>query len=209
MIFPFCFMDRYKLATVASIALIPPVVATAVVSALVLLKEHGSVFHQLIVWSTAVLSAGGLQIAYVLYLKHMRQVSAWDVPEKEHRSQPYLISAGISAAGLLMLLFLNASLFIWGLLWCYTFNTLILYAINRHWKISAHMMGFTGPLVFLWPSLGVWLLAAVPFAVLLGWARIETKSHSLTQVVAGAAAGVLLTLVQIWFLLSFLLPAFR
>jgi membrane-associated phospholipid phosphatase len=202
-------MDKHKIATLTSIALIPPVVATAVISVLVLLKEHGGVFHQLIVWITAVLSAGGLQVAYVLYLKHMDQVSAWDVPEKEHRSQPYLISAGISAAGLLMLLFLNASVFIWGLLWCYTFNTLILYAINRHWKISAHMMGFAGPLVFLWPVLDTWLFAAVPLAALLGWARIETRAHSLSQVIAGAAAGVLLTLLQAWILLTLVLPAIR
>ncbi|MCZ7556927.1 MAG: hypothetical protein M5R41_11055 [Bacteroidia bacterium] len=202
-------MIRKKLATIASIALIPPVIASVVITILVLMREHGSTFHQLIVWITAVLTTGGLQIAYVLYLKHLDQVSAWDVPEKEHRSQPYLISAAISAAGLLVLLFLNASVFLWGLLWCYTFNTIILYAINRHWKISAHMMGFTGPLVFLWPALGIWLLAAVPLAALLAWARIETRAHSFGQVIAGAAAGVVLTLAQIWILLSIVLPAFR
>jgi hypothetical protein len=139
----------------------------------------------------------------------MDHVSAWDVPEKEHRSQPYLISAAISAAGLLVLLFLNASVFLWGLLWCYSFNTIILYAINRHWKISAHMMGFTGPLVFLWPTLGIWLLATVPLAALLAWARIETRAHSLAQVIAGAVAGVVLTLAQSWIVLFIVLPAFR
>lgn len=202
-------MEKQKFAQILSIALIPPVVAAAVITALVLAWEHGSVFHRITVWLSAVLTSGGLQIAYVLYLRRMEHVSAWDVPERGGRSQPYLISSGISAAGLLVLLYLNASVFIWGLLWCFTINTLLLYAINLRWKISAHLMGLTGPLVFLWPLLGEWTLALLPLAALLGWARITTGSHDLPQVAAGAVAGVGLTLLQAWVLLEFVFPLFR
>ncbi len=202
-------MEKQKFAQILSISLIPPVVAAVVITALVLTWEHGSVFHRITVWLAAVLTSGGLQIAYVLYLRRMEQVTAWDVPERGSRSQPYLISAVISAAGLLALLYLNASVSIWGLLWCFTINTLVLYAINLRWKISAHLMGLTGPLVFLWPLLGEWTLALLPLAALLGWARVTAGSHDLPQVAAGAVAGVGLTLLQTWVLLEFVIPVFR
>ncbi len=202
-------MTSRRLAHIVSIALVPPAVAALVLTALVYSWEHGGLFHGIVVWLTAVLTAGGLQIAYVLYLDRTRQVSAWDVPERMQRTEPYLISTGISAVGLMILLFLNASVFVWGLLWCFTVNTLLLYVINLRWKISAHMMGLTGPLVFLWPLLGYWLLYALPLVILLAWARIATRSHDLPQVAAGAAAGIALTLLQVWILLAVIFPAMQ
>ena len=143
---------------------------------------------------------------YVLYLRRMEQVTAYDVPDRLQRGKPYLLSAGISFGGLMFLLFLDSSVFVWGLMWCFTINTLILYFINQRWKISAHMMGLTGPVMFLIPILGWQLLWLLPLAVPLGWARITLRSHDLPQVLAGAAAGVVLTLLQAWFLLEVVLP---
>ncbi len=189
-----------------SVALIPPVIAAAVFGLLVAAYEHGSLLHQIVVWIVATTCSGGLQIVYVLYLRRMDHVTAYDVPERTQRTKPYLLSAGISLGGLLFLLFLNASVFVWGLMWCFTFNTLILNAINLRWKISAHMMGFTGPLLFLWPLFGWQLLWLLPVALLLGWARITLRAHDLPQVLAGAAAGVVLTLLQVWVLIYGVLP---
>jgi hypothetical protein len=189
-----------------SIALIPPVIAAAVFAVLVWGYEHGSIFHQIVVWVVASTCAGGLQMIYVLYLRRMDKVTAYDVPDRLQRTKPYLLSAGISLGGLMLLQFLNASVFVWGLMWCFTINTLILNAINLRWKISAHMMGFTGPLVFLWPVLGWTLLWTLPVAILVGWARITLRSHDLAQVLAGAFAGVVLTLIQVWVLIEWVLP---
>jgi hypothetical protein len=195
-----------RIAHRLSVFLIPPVISAAVFAVLVLGYEHGSVFHRIVVWLVAAACSGGLQIVYVLYLQRMDRVTAYDVPERLQRTQPYLVSAGISLGGLMLLQFLDASVFVWGLMWCFTFNTLILYAINLRWKISAHMMGLTGPLVFLWPVLGLDLLWTLPVAFLLGWARITLRAHDLPQVVAGAVAGGGLTLLQGWVLVSIVLP---
>ena len=195
-----------RIAHRLSVALIPPVIAAAVFAVLVLGYEHGSAFHQAVVWVVAVICSGGLQMAYVLYLRRIEQVDAYDVPDRTQRSKPYLLSAGISFGGLMFLMFLNVSVFVWGLMWCFTINTLILYAINLRWKISAHMMGLTGPVVFLWPVFGLQLLWLLPVAVALGWARITLRSHDLPQVLAGAAAGILLTVLQVWLLLEVILP---
>ncbi|MBE0643758.1 MAG: hypothetical protein IH600_06730 [Bacteroidetes bacterium] len=192
-----------------SIALIPPTIAAAVFALLVLAYEHGSIFHQVVVWVVATACAGGLQMAYVMYLRKMKQVSAYDVPERLQRTKPYMISAGISLGGLMFLLFLNASVFVWGLMWCFLVNTLILNAINLRWKISAHMMGFTGPLVFLFPLFGWELLWTLPLIALLGWARVTLRAHTIAQVIAGALAGIALTLLQAWVIIAVILPLMK
>ncbi len=192
-----------------SIALIPPTIAAVVFALLVLAFEHGSIFHQAVIWVVSAACAGGLQMSYVMYLRKMKEVSAYDVPERLQRTKPYLISAGFSLGGLMLLIFLNASVFVWGLMWCFLINTLILNAINLRWKISAHLMGLTGPLVFLFPLFGWNLLWTLPLIVLLGWARVTLRSHTVPQVIAGAAAGVGLTLLQAWVIVSLLLPMMR
>ena len=192
-----------------SLVLIPPTIAAVVFAVLVAAYEHGSLFHRIVVWVVATACAGVLQMVYVLYLRKMEKVTAYDVPERLQRTGPYLVSAGFSLGGLMLLLFLNASVFVWGLMWCFLVNTLILNAINLRWKISAHLMGFTGPLVFLFPLFGWTLLWTLPLAALLGWARVELRAHTLPQVLAGAAAGIVLTLVQVWVILTLLLPAMQ
>ncbi|MBR9974544.1 MAG: hypothetical protein KFF77_03105 [Bacteroidetes bacterium] len=201
--------NRERFAHNLSLVLIPPTIAAVVFALLVAAYEHGSIFHRIVVWVVATACAGVLQMVYVLYLRKMEKVTAYDVPERLQRTGPYLVSALFSLGGLMMLLFLNASVFVWGLMWCFLLNTLILNAINLRWKISAHMMGFTGPLVFLFPLFGWTLLWTLPLAALLGWARVELRAHTLPQVLAGAAAGIALTLVQIWVILTLLLPVMQ
>ena len=200
---------RKRYAHRISIALIPPVIAAAVFAVLVAAYEHGPLFHRIVVWVVATACAGALQMVYVLYLRRMEKVTAYDVPERLQRTKPYLVSALFSLGGLMILLFLNASVFVWGLMWCFLVNTLILNAINLRWKISAHMMGLTGPLVILFPLFGWTLLWVLPVAALLGWARVELRAHTPAQVLAGAAAGILLTLAQAWVIMTVLLPVMQ
>jgi membrane-associated phospholipid phosphatase len=193
--------DNDALARAISLVLIPPTVSTAVFTLLVLAYQHGSVAHRSAVWLAAVLCSGILQMAYVLYLRSQRQVTAYDVPERLQRTGPYLLSVGISATGLVWLLFLGAAFPVWSLMWCYTVNTAILAAINRHWKISAHVMGLTGPVTALAPLFGWATLAIVPVVAVLGWARVRIHAHTVAQVIAGAIAGAALTALQL-FLIS-------
>lgn len=185
-------------ARAVSIALIPPTVSTIVFSFLVLAFQHGAVTHRILIWLIAVLCSGMLQMLHVLRLRHERKVTAYDVPERLQRTGPYLLSAAISLAGLAMLLFLGAAFAVWSLMWCYTVNTLLLAAINRYWKISAHLMGLTGPATALVPLFGAWVCTVLPLAMLLGWARVRLRAHTGLQVLAGAIAGIALTAVQLF-----------
>jgi membrane-associated phospholipid phosphatase len=196
-------MFSSRLAKYISIISIPPTFSTMAFSILTLTYEHGSPAHRLLVWFIAVLCSGVLQMAYVLTLRSRGTVSAYDVPERIQRTKPYFVSAGISFAGMAVLILLHASVFIWSLMWCYCLNTLITVAINSGWKISAHMMGLTGPVTALIPVIGIGVLWFLPVAIVLGWSRIRLEAHTPAQVCAGAMAGVVLTQVQLIWLLKY------
>ena len=96
----------------------------------------------------------------------------------------------------------------------YPVNTAVLLLVNTRWKISVHMSslaGFVGVLLFT--ALTVWrdlppglevaltvatvgpLLALVP---LLMWARVKVEAHTVGQVWAGAAYGLVVLPAQLW-----------
>jgi membrane-associated phospholipid phosphatase len=193
--------DRF--AKYISIICIPPTFATFVFSVLVLTYQDGDPLQRWLFWLVSVLCSGVLQMAYVLNLRRQGRVGDYDVPARLQRTKPYLISVGISFAGLLLFLLLHASFMICALMWCYCINTFITAGINLRWKISAHMMGLTGPLVFLYPILGAHILWFLPLALLLGWSRVRLKAHTPAQVFAGAIAGAALTLGQLEILMRY------
>jgi membrane-associated phospholipid phosphatase len=199
-------VEPRRVASAISIALVPPTISAAVYLALVLEFEHGLPFHRAMVWLTAVLFTGGLQIAYVLYLRKERRVTAYDVPERLQRTGPYLLSVALSIVGGCLLAWMEASNYLLALTWCFAANTALLTLINRFWKISAHMMGLTGPAIFLVPSFGWWTLALLPLVVLLGWARVALRAHTAAQVLAGAMAGIVLTVMQIVVFFRVIMP---
>lgn len=186
-----------KIASAISYSLIPPVIATMVFTVLILVFQHGNTVNTVLVWLVSISCAGGFQVLYILRLRRMQKVSAYDVPQRLQRTRPYILSSLTSFAGLVLLLLLDASIYVWALMWCFSANTLILSIINRFWKISAHVMGLTGPAMFLLPVTGLSLLLGLPVLFALAWARVRLGAHTITQVIAGALAGILLTLLQL------------
>lgn len=138
-----------------------------------------------------------LPAAYVLKLAREKRVSDKHVPIREQRTRPYLVAAGSYAFGLLLLLLARAPFEVWALMWCYAFNTVMIALVNLRWKMSAHAMGAAGALAGLTYAFGAVLLPAYALIPVVGWARLRLGAHTLMQVVAGACAGVVLTLGQL------------
>ncbi len=145
----------------------------------------------------SVLFGAAIPFALLIYLVTREKVSRWDVPVRQERTKPYLVSVAIYLAGFLVLFGIGASVAVYALMFCYAANTLIIAIINSRWKISAHAMGASGPLtalalVFGWKeALPLFLLV-----LLVAWARVELKAHTKFQVAAGAILGILLTALQ-------------
>jgi membrane-associated phospholipid phosphatase len=71
----------------------------------------------------------------------------------------------------------------------YSAASFVLMEITRYWKISAHAMGITAPMVVLVAHYGA---QPFPFLVLIPlvcWARVYLRAHTALQVIAGSALG--------------------
>ena len=120
-----------------------------------------------------------------------------DATIKEERTLPYIYAIGFSTLGVILSSIFGLSEKIIMLWMVYLVNSILIININRFWKISAHAMGAAMPLGAL-IIVGSETLFLVSFLILMlvSFSRLFLKVHTFIQVLAGAAAG---------FLVSFLL----
>ncbi len=126
-----------------------------------------------------------------------------DAKIKEERTFPFLLSVLFYATGLTILIYYGIDIVSIAFWFCYISNTLLLVLINKYWKISAHMMGASGPFAALVYVFG---LAAVPFIILLyfiGQARIKLECHTFNQVLTGAIVAFTSTYIQIYLITKY------
>jgi membrane-associated phospholipid phosphatase len=121
-----------------------------------------------------------------------------DMPAKEDRNTPLIIGILTYFIGFLTLMALNAPLLISVLMFCYFSSSIIVYFINKHWKISVHSMGVAGPIAALIFVFGPAAYIVGLILPLVMWSRVYLKRHTVTQVIAGAILGFLLTTTQLF-----------
>jgi membrane-associated phospholipid phosphatase len=62
--------------------------------------------------------------------------------------------------------------------------------ISAFWKISFHTSTLAGALIIMVSIYGPGLFITVPVMIAVGWARVAVRGHTLAQVLAGAALGI-------------------
>lgn len=150
-----------------------------------------------IVASVAVLFGAVIPFFYLLHLLRKEKVTAIDVPLRDQRTVPYLVSALIYLGGFAALVMVGSSVAVYALMFCYVSNTLVISLINTKWKISAHAMGASGPLTALIVTFGWQLAPVLLLTVVIAWARVELKAHTRAQVAVGTLLGIFLTGAQV------------
>lgn len=126
-----------------------------------------------------------------------------DMPNKEDRVYPLLWILLSYLLGVIILYIIHAPLIITVLMFCYFSNTLIVLFISLFWKISIHSVGIAGPVAFLIYVFGYPGLIFLLLIPIIMWSRLYLKRHTLSQVIAGAGLGFILTTAQIYLFLGF------
>lgn len=157
-----------------------------------------------------------LPLAATYYLLSRNHISSLDLPERTSRNRLYLISIGCAA-----IVFLSFSLFNTGAPWLiaaislvYLINPLIGLLVNLVWKMSIHSAALSSAgAIFLFLakfnllptftdayilSLSI-LLLLLPIMI---WARYRLSIHTLAELVGGALAGFLLTILELSLLIN-------
>jgi membrane-associated phospholipid phosphatase len=119
-----------------------------------------------------------------------------DVSIRTQRSELYLVGLVTLVLGLLATVVYSGPAALAAMLLSAILINVIGFTINMFWKISVHAasIGTTAMLATIYlPLFGgiMWLLA-----VLLGWARLRTRNHTLMQVIAGIALSIFAVLAS-------------
>ncbi len=191
-----------KTARIISILFVPPSFTIIIFTIFAFLLED-TAFRSFILISTALVFGFFMPVIMFTIFRKKGLIADVDAKIKEERTFPFLLSVLFYAAGLIILIYYRIDLVSIAFWFCYISNTLLLVIINKYWKISAHMMGASGPFAALVYVFG---FAALPFIILLifiGQARIKLECHTLNQVVAGALFAFISTYVQMYLITRF------
>jgi membrane-associated phospholipid phosphatase len=182
-------------ARLVSDLLSPPVVWAAM--AFPIAFRDADSRQQALTWA---LSYGGLvcvlPMVYVAWMVKRGSITDLHMGVREQRIRPFVVSLictmiawwalRLMGAPPVMPLFAMFSLV----------QIAVMALITLVWQISVHAMSITGAAVAAFAFFGpMWALPIVPLVVLVGAARLNLKRHTLAQVVAGSALGVLIPLL--------------
>jgi membrane-associated phospholipid phosphatase len=124
-----------------------------------------------------------------------------DITDRTKRTLPLFFAVCSYLVGFIVLLSMDAPALTTALMLIYSSNTLIILFINLSWKISIHTMGVAGPTVALTYLFGFPGLLFGLLIPLVMWSRVTLKKHTISQVLAGGIAGLILTYVQLYFII--------
>lgn len=150
-----------------------------------------------IVLVTAVFFSGVLPVSIIFVQRRSGIVTDMMVNERDERTKPFLGAISSYLLGTLALTYLGAPAAMVYLMACYLVNSIFMMFVTLRYKISIHASGVAGPATFLVHQYGVRLWPLTLVMVLVGWARLELRMHTLGQVAWGVLLTALLTLAQL------------
>jgi len=191
-----------KIARLISVLFVPPSFTIIIFTIFAFVLEQNQV-NSFILISTAMVFGFILPVIMFAAFRRKGLIADIDAKIKEERTFPFTLSVVFYILGLLILIYYRINIISIAFWFCYISNTLLVVIINKSWKISAHMMGVSGPFAALVYLFG---LTALPFLVLLiliGWSRIKLDCHNLSQVLAGAFLAFISTYIQMYFIIKY------
>lgn len=192
------FKSEKKIARLISNITQPPVVSipTFAIINYILLGFNNSLIITMICW----IFGAFIPITTSLILINKMHTDM-DITDRTKRTLPLFFAICSYLIGFFVLLSMGAPPLTTALMFVYSSNTLIILFINLSWKISIHTMGVAGPtvaLTFLFGYSGLLLGLLIPLVM---WSRVKLKKHTISQVLAGGIVGVILTYIQLYFIL--------
>ena len=190
-----------RLARIISTLFVPPSFTIIVFTIFAFVLESYSL-KRVITIMVAFLFGFTAQIILFLLFRRKGKIIDLDASVKEERTTPFLISVGFYLAGLVILIIFRVHIISIAFWFCYISNTLVTIFINKHWKISAHAMGASGPLAAVTFVFGPVALVFTLLVILIGWARVHLKVHNTAQVIAGILFAFISTYLQIFLIVK-------
>lgn len=192
-----------KFARLISILFVPPSF-TIIVFTIFAFALETEIFKIIVTILTAFIFGFISPIILFFLLRKKGKLKDIDASVKEERTLPFFIAIIFYSAGLVALILFNVNLISIAFWFCYISNTLLTILINKYWKISAHSMGAAGAFAAVFYIFGFPVLLFSLLVLVLGWARIYLKMHTLSQV----TAGIILAFISVYLQMMLIIKLF-
>ncbi len=197
-------MDKKKLQLISNLSSAP--VFGGIISLIFIFSKIGTLPNAQIVLVSIIslLFITIFPLTYVfLFVKKRRKFQDidYDLSDRSLRIKPFIIIIISYAIGTITLFYINAPVLIKSLMFCYLSNGLIMFLITLFWKISIHTSGITGPLTIFIYKFGIIYAPLLLIAIPVGLIRIKLKKHLPSQVIAGAVLTIILTWLQLKYII--------
>lgn len=190
-----------RLAKIISVLFVPPSFTLLVFTYFAFTLET-EIIKRIILISITLTFGFLFHIILFFYLRKKGKIADSEASIKEERTFPFLVSIIFYTIGFIILLLTDISIVSIAFWFCYISNTFLIMIINKSWKISAHMMGAAGPLAALIFAIGFNAFYFIPLILIIAWARLYLKLHSVPQIIAGALTGFISTYLQMYFIIN-------
>ncbi|MBX9244631.1 phosphatidic acid phosphatase [Actinotalea ferrariae] len=176
-----------RLGRVVTEVLAPPCIGAAT---LLLLGWRGAGLPGLLEGAVAALLVTVLPYAVVIIGVRSGRWKDRMLTTRRQRIVPILSNIAFAIAGLIIAILRDAPLSIAAFIIAAIGTQAILFVINLAWKISFHAGVSTGIAIILASEFSPTLLVVlIPLVVLVGWARVAVREHTVAQVLVGAPVG--------------------
>ncbi len=160
---------------------------------------------QWLIYGVAAVFTFLLPLLNVLYLKRSGMVSSIRLENRKERRLPFLLTAVYYILGYYLLSNAAIPRVVSFMMLGSALAVAVVFGINTWWKISAHMTGIgglTGTVIFLAFHFSANMAGIVMIlfftAGLIGFARLQTASHTPPQLYAGFITGFLCEVVTLF-----------
>jgi membrane-associated phospholipid phosphatase len=118
-----------------------------------------------------------------------------DVSRRSQRVGPFIFGIVSATIGWIILSLTNAPRNLQTVMIITVFSGIIMMVITLWWKISMHASSFGGVATMLTVLYGAVMLPLFILLIFVSWSRVVLRRHTVSQVIAGSLAGIVLSLV--------------
>lgn len=191
---------KHKAAKFISVLLIPPSLLLLIF--IFIAVKYSQTFESLFAIIGVAAFLGFIFPIFIFFrLRKSGKIDDNEAEIKEQRKLPYISAILLSTISIFILYVITPYEIIAIKLWfVYLLNSISIYLINRHWKISAHALGAITPIFFLIYVYSINYIIFIPILCVIGWARYYLRLHTIPQLIGGNVLGIINVLVVYYFL---------
>ena len=149
-----------------------------------------------LVWAGLILLIiTGIPLAYLILGQRWGWVSDFEMTQRSERPRFILVSLSSDLLALAIIYLFHGPSLLLVMVLTYLCLGVTMFTVSNFWKISLHMAGVSGFSMALAFVFGAPALVAFFSLPLVAWARLHRRKHTIAQLIAGAFAGSLITVL--------------